>query len=477
MERAEAKLYEQVAGGIARQIREGVLRAGERIPSVRRTSRQQRVSVSTVLQAYFLLENQGLIEARPQSGFYVKPRPAAPPPEPTISAPPASAVRLSSGDLIAEVLASTRDPQVVPLGAAVVSPDLMPAKTLARLTAALARESCAKALGYEFPPGLPALRRQIAKRGLELGWAFKPDEVLVTNGCMEALNLCLRAVAKAGDTVAVESPCYYGILELMESLGLKALELPTHPREGLSLSALTAALRRHKVKALITIPSFLNPLGSCMPEENRRELARLAAKRRLPLIEDDIYGDLYFEANRPKPIAAFDREGWVLFCSSFSKTLASGFRVGWTLPGRFRAEVEKLKRNTTLANATLPQMAVAEYLQSGGYERHLRQLRRALQDNVRRVSEAVARHFPKGTRVSRPEGGYVLWVEFPKGTDALALYRRALAEQISIAPGPIFSAKQKYRNCVRLNCGHPWSDRMDAALRRLGEWLTEDSLK
>ena len=464
----DGRLYERIASRIARRIEEGTLRAGDRIPSVRQTSQQHGVSISTVLQAFFLLENRGLVEARPQSGFYVKPRFKALPVIPKPTTPPTGASRLSISDYIVDVIASTRDPEVVPLGAATICSELLPVAALTRLTSQIARDAREKTLTYDMPPGNPSLRRQISRRTLDWQIPARPEEVLSTCGGTEALNLCLQAVTRPGDTVAIESPCYYGILQILDNLGCKAVEIATDPNEGLSLSSLVSALKRHKVKAVLSISNFNNPLGSCMPDEKKRELVALLSRRRIPLIEDDIYGDLCFGESRPKTAKSFDREGWVLLCSAFSKTLAPGFRVGWTMAGRFRSQIEKLKISGTMATATLPQMVLAEYLQNGGYDRHLRQLRRAIQLQVERCIEAIAAYFPKDTRVTRPAGGCVLWVEFPKKVDALKLHTEALASKISIAPGPIFSPKQKYRNFIRLNAGHPWSERIEGAFRRLG---------
>jgi len=318
------------------------------------------------------------------------------------------------------------------------------------------------------PPGCLALREQLARRSLDWGCPLSPDELIITCGAAEAVSLCLSAVARRGDTVAVESPTYYGILQAIEAQGLRALEIPTHPRLGLELGALEAALHKRKVAAVIVVPSFSNPLGGCMPEENRQRLVALLAARGIPLIEDDIYGDLHFGPVRPRPAKAHDREGLVMLCGSFSKTLAPGYRVGWVAPGRLREKVELLKYSHTMANPTLPSLALAAFLRGGGYDRHLRALRRQLEAQVRRMGEAVGEHFPEGTCVTRPEGGTLLWVELPRQVDALELHTRALAAGIGIAPGPLFSAQKRYGHCIRLSCGFPWSPRLEAALATLG---------
>lgn len=472
-EQGEAHLYDRVAAHIAELIARGTLRPGDRIPSVRRLSRQQRVSVATVLQAYLQLENRGLIEARPQSGHYVRPRRVVELPEPRAARACNSATRVSVKSLVAKVYHATRDPHIIPFGAATPSPELLPTDKLNRILSAIARSAGGAGIGYDAPPGLPALRRQIARRSVEWGCALSADDIVTTVGAMEALHLCLRAVARRGDTVALESPAYYGLLQLIEGLGIRAIEIPSHARTGMDLDVLEEVLSRHRIKACLAIPNFNNPLGSAMPDEAKERLVAMLARREVPLIEDDIYGDLYFGDVRPRPAKAFDRKGLVMLCSSFSKTMAPGYRVGWTAPGRFREEVEQLKFAQSVATATLPQMAIAEFLENGGHEHHLRGMRRRLAAQVARMSEAIAEHFPPGTRISRPAGGFVLWVELPPGASALAVHQRALEHGISIAPGPIFSAKHRFSNYIRINCGYPFSDLMDHAVRTLGRLCAE----
>jgi DNA-binding transcriptional MocR family regulator len=257
-------------------------------------------------------------------------------------------------------------------------------------------------------------------------------------------------------------------LQIIESLGMRVCEIPTDPRDGVCLDKLAQRLTTCRIKACLFTPNFSNPLGSCMPKEKKRELVRLLSSRGIPLIEDDIYGNLAFEQGRPTVAKAFDRDGWVMLCDSFTKTLSPGARVGWVAPGRFRAKVEFLKFVNTSATASLPQMALAEFLQNGGYDHHLRRIRRFYAGQMQRMTEAVIRYFPSGTRVTHPAGGMCLWVELPKKVNALVVYHRALAAGIGIAPGPIFSAKQQFGNFIRLNCGNPWSEQVEAAIRTLG---------
>ncbi len=461
-------LYQQVAAKVERMIRSGTLRPGERIPSVRRASAQHGVSLTTAVQAYIELENRGLIEARPKSGFFVKPQFRAQLLEPVTSRPVHSATLVGVGSLQSRLFDTVRMPDVVPLGAAYPGHENLPTTKLSRMMAATARSAAERGISYDMPPGSEQLRRQIAKRSPDRGLQLSPDDIITTCGGTEALALCLRAVTKSGDVVAVESPTYFGILQLIESLGLKALEIPMHPRDGMDLDTLEHALKRRKIAACLAVPNFSNPLGSLMPDENKRRLVDLLARRHVPLIEDDVNGGLYHRGTRPRVATSYDRGGSVMLCGSFSKTVAPGYRVGWVVPGRYYEKVKGLKLTSTLATASLPQLAIAELMANGGYDHHLRSLRRNLTTQIQQMSEAIAASFPEGTKLTRPGGGFVLWVELPEKVSALELHRRALSEKISIAPGPMFSARQSFGNFIRINCGHPWSGRIEQAVEILG---------
>ena len=461
-------LYEQVAAKIEKLIRAGTLLVGERIPSVRRASVQHGVSVTTAVQAYRALENRGVIEARPKSGFYVRSLVRERALEPAVSHPSRAATSVGVGSLQARLFDAARMPDVIPLGAAYPGPEVLPVTPLNRILASVARSAGGRGISYDMPPGSEALRRQIARRSIDWGCALSPDDLITTCGGTEALQLCLRAVTKAGDLVAVESPTYFGILQVIEELGLRALEIPMHPRNGMDLDALDRALRSKRVAACLAVPNFSNPLGSLMPEASKQRLVELLASHRVPLIEDDINGDLIHEGDRPRVARSYEGAGNVLLCGSFSKTIAPGYRVGWVAPGRHYERVKALKITSTLATATLPQLALAEFVAHGGYDHHLRSLRRHFAGQIQRMSEAIADAFPREIKISRPIGGFVLWVELPKAVSALDLHRRALIDKISIAPGPMFSARQDFQNFIRLNCGHPWASQTQRAVEILG---------
>ena len=462
--------YERLAADIGDLIRSGTLRPGDRVPSVRRMSASRGVSMPTVLQAYRLLEARRLIGARPQSGFYVLPpqsRPALTKHEPTSTLPEPGVV--TTGDLIMRVLEMVANPTLVPLGTALPAEELLPTAALARALRGVTRQQTRDARALVTPSGSEALRRQIAKRALDAGDAVAPDDIVVTCGCAEALSLCLRALTRPGDTVAVEAPAYFGTLQALEVLGLRALEIPVDPESGLRVEALAEALSRTRIAALVVTPNIHNPLGCIMSDMRKRELVSVLAEYGVPAIEDDTYGELAFGDARPRSLRAFDRAGLVLTCGSFSKTLAPDYRVGWVIPGAHRERVLHLKLATTAATAVPPQLALATYLASGGYEQHLRRLRRSLRGTVERFSFEIAERFPEGTRISRPAGGYLLWVQLPEDVDTVALQRRAIRRGLSVAPGPAFSASGAFVNCVRINAGHPWSSRTRDALDLLAE--------
>lgn len=462
-------LYEKLANEIAKSIRDGVLRVGDKLPSVRDACSSRGVSPSTVFQAYYLLEARGLVRARPRSGYYVNARDDSLPPEPDTSRPDGESTELAISERIFDILDSVRNRDVTPLGSAFPSPLLFPLPRLAQaMSAHLKRQDPLDTI-EDLSPGNPGLRRQIALRYLIAGINVPANDIVVTNGALEALNLCLQAVAEPGDTVIVEAPTFYGALQALERHGLKALEVPTHPRTGVDLEAMETAIKRHRPKACWLMTQFQNPLGSLMPEEKKRQLVELLARHEIALIEDDVYGELYFGAARPVPAKAFDKHGLVLHCSSFSKCLAPGYRIGWASAGRYTQRVQRLKLSSTLSASGPAQGALAEYLEQGGYDRHLRRLRETLQAQQDLMANAIAREFPAGTRVTRPQGGFFLWLEMPAAVDALALHRQALARGISVAPGPIFSASGQFGNALRLNYGHPWDDGKADAIRVLGE--------
>lgn len=473
MRRAKITLYEEVAAKVEGLIADGTLRAGDKIPSVRGLHQQFSVSISTVLEAYRLLEDRGLVEARPKSGYYVKPSTTLP--EEPRSANPPRRPRKVQGSMAYRLMSEVTKPDLVKLGAAVPHPDLLPTQTFRRKLADAMRSDPELFHGYAVDSGYLPFRRQVARRMMSAGCALAPEDIVVTSGAQEAVYLSLRAVTEPGDTVIVESPTYYGLLETLEVLHLRALAVRTDPREGIDLDALDEALASSSVAAVALVTNHSNPLGAVMSDTKKRDLVSLLAHYEVPLVEDDIFGELPFEGSRPKAVKAFDDDEWVLYCSSFSKTVSPGIRIGWAAPGRWFEDVARLKRVMNTASAAGPQMALARFLKEGGYDRHLRKLRRTYRDNVRNMTASIATHFPEGTRVTRPAGGHLLWVEMPRKVDSMRLYEQASRHKISLAPGTMFSATGRYSHYMRLNAGLPWSEKLEDAIATLGRLTTRQT--
>jgi DNA-binding transcriptional MocR family regulator len=469
---SELYRYEKLAGRVRKLIEKGTYRPGDRIPSVRQMSKQEGVSISSVLQAYLQLESAGVIEARPQSGYYVSQPAASPLPEPEISSPGLDPSHVNLHDLMMMLMRDTLNPGLVQLGAAMPNLELLPTERMNRIMAGLARKASKDMHQYQLPPGMEELRIQIAKRAVNSGCQLSPNDIVITSGGTEAIDICLHAVCKPGDIVAIESPMYFGTLQIIEVHGLRALEIPTNPREGISLEALQFAIEHNPIKAVLTISNFSNPLGSCIPDEKKKELVELLTRYDIPLIDNDVSGEIYFTERRPLVTKAFDTKGLVMLCSSFSKDISPSLRVGWVAPGRYKNAVEWLKFTLSASAPTLAQLAIAEFMETGGYDHQLRRLRREYASNVSLLSQAVTRAFPAGTRVTRPSGGFVLWVQLPETVDSLDLYAHALKGGITITPGHLFSPTNQFRNFIRLNAA-AWNLPIERAVDRLGKMVAE----
>jgi DNA-binding transcriptional MocR family regulator len=467
MQPVPAYRYEELAGFITGLVRNGTLPPGSRAPSLRQICKQRRISLTAALQAYRLLEDRGVLEARPQSGYYVRggqvslQLPAA-------TRPPGKATNVALSGVVLELLEYAADPRFVPLGCAIPSTDLLAAGRLDRFLARAARVKGVEYNTYSSLKGDLHLRQEIARRALRWGQALPPENIAITCGCTEALTLALKAVTRPGDTVAIESPTYFGLLHTLRALDLKVLELPTDAASGIDLSALERALVGGAITACLFSSSFNNPLGCTMPVEKKLAVLDLLSKHDVPLIEDDIYGDIHFGEQRPQPFMALDRTGNTLYCSSFSKTIAPGYRIGWIAAGRYLPKVLEHKFALTLCGPALPQLALADFLSSGSYDSHLRRIRRVFASNMEHMLRTIQDSFPKGTRASRPAGGFVLWVELPKSINTSQLFRAALDNGICFAPGPVFSTTGRYSHCMRISCGHNWDSRIEKGLRTLG---------
>lgn len=462
------KLYEQLADTLGQRIEQGYFQSGDKLPSIRNLAQEHGVSISTVQEAYRLLEDRGLAAPRPKSGYYVAPRVELPP-LPSMTDTVQRPLKISQWEAVLHMM--SRDEQAHVTYLSVATPDLTAPtlKPIQTIMSDLFKTVGLRGLAYDRLHGAHELRLQVARLAIDSGCQLSPDEIVITTGCQEALSVCLKSVAEAGDTIVVDSPAFFGSLQAIEANGLQALEIPTHPETGMSMEALELALEQWPVKAILSTPTFNNPVGHTMPDENKQRMLALAKKYDIPIIEDDIYGDLCYSYPRPRSIKSFDKEGRVLLCSSASKTMAPGLRVGWVAPGQYLRQVMHMKYVSSMSSTTLPQLAVAEFIAQGGYERHLRKIRAQYRQNRDRMLEWISCYFPEGTRASKPEGGFVLWVELPEPIDSEQLNERCLENGVAVAPGPLFSAQAKHRNFIRLNYASDMPELMQKAIKVVGE--------
>lgn len=461
-------LYQQVIDFIERQQSNGLLTPGDKLPSLRKLAGQLSISVPTVKQAYIELERRGLICARPQSGYYLKAQQAKNLQPMPAKWSPGSPIDLNCRSLIEQVYEAVHLPDVVPLGISNPVNAHPPDKALARLMRSVISKVADRAVSYGPTSGDPKLRSQLAFRYQALGIEVSPNDLLITNGAQEALSIALQCVAKAGDVIAIESPCFFGMIELIESLGMRALEIYTCPEDGVCLKALASALSEHSVKACMFSSAINNPLGSMMADEQRQALVTLLEQNDIPLIEDDVYGELYFTETKPKLAQLYSTKGLVLTCSSFSKTAAPGYRVGWLVAGRFEEAAKRIKHAQSCSTAMLPQWTLMEYLLSGDYDRHLTLLRKKLLFNAERMRAHIAECFPDDICISQPQGGSVLWLRCPAHINTTILFKEAVSAGVSFAPGEIFSVSGKYTNYLRISYGVKWSEKIEQAIATLG---------
>ncbi|MEM1124255.1 MAG: PLP-dependent aminotransferase family protein [Bacteroidota bacterium] len=435
--------YDQIAKQLENSILANTLKVGEKLPSVRLMSKQQQVSPTTIFKAYYQLEAKGLIEVRPKSGYYVKFRHEERPQISSKKEGQPSIKSVNTSEIIRE-LEELRDCEnIIRLSSSVPSPQLLPLAKLNKSVAEAMRDEKNFLLKYTHPQGNRELRRMLAQQALNWGGNFTPDELVITSGCLEALNIALMILTHPDEVIAIDELTYFSIHETVERLGLKAVSIP-NTSNGLDLDFLRKAIDKYPIKAGLFVTNFHNPTGACLPDSHKKELVELFTEKQIPLIEDDIYGELYFGKSRPSTCKFYDREGWVLYCSSLSKTIAPGYRIGYCQPGRFLEQFAHRKRVLSVATSSLPQAALLNFLKKGRYDFHLRKLRKALHTQALRYSQCVLQYFPVGIYFSVPSGGFNLWIEFPKGFDSYQLFRAAKDQQISIAPGQIFSVEPTF---------------------------------
>ena len=456
--------YEELAKDIRTQIANNTWRSGEKIPSVRMSCRNYNVSNSTVLQAYQLLESEGWIIAKPQSGYFVAPKVDG-----VDYQPPVAREKKAINDRLFDFLKSSSAEGIVPFGSAFPDPDLFPLPTLTRNLASAGRKMTGASVINNLPPGSESLRRQIAQRYLQQGISVNHQDIVITSGAMEALNLSLQTVTQSGDHVVIESPAFYGALQAVERLGLKPIEVDVCPVNGLDMEQFESVLKNNNVKACWLMTTFQNPTGTSLSDEAKRRVVEIAEQHNTYIIEDDVYGDLYHEGHKPKPLKAFDKTDSVLLCGSYSKSLCPGYRVGWVVNARSNDAIQKLQLLSTLSSSAPVQLGVAHFLTHESYDNHLRKLRKSLLERKARFIEIIKQYFPHSIKIEDPAGGYFIWIRFNSGFDSQQLHQLAIAQGISVASGDLFSEQGRADNAIRLNFSYELTQEREYALVLLGK--------
>ena len=468
--------FRQVMDVIVNMVQNEVLKPGDKVPSLRKMSEDQSVSISTVMQAYMELESVGMLEAKPQSGFYVSKGTYKQTEHITKTKPSRKPVQVTKSQHITKILLDMVNPEIIPLGCGIPSIDLLPEKDLLSIMKKVLNMHSRSNIEYGDTQGSKFFRQQIAYYMNMNGNSVHSDNIIVTNGASEGMSLALRALTSPGDLILMESPSYFGFMHLLETSKVFAMELPTCPEWGIEVDDLHQAVKKYGVKAVLLQPNYGNPLGHTYPEEIKKEIVEICSKYNVPIIEDDINGDFAHNGKRGSNLKKYDTDGNVIHISSFSKTISSGLRIGWVEAGKYFDQILRQKIASSLATSEINQLTIAHYLASGKYPRHMRKMNNAIKGQIESFKMKILKYFPEGTKVSEPEGGFVLWVELPEGTDTGVVFERAVEEKISFTPGGIFTTQERYNNCMRINCGYPVDERIERGIARLGE-LCEENLR
>lgn len=462
-------LYLKIANAVTEQIKSETLQFGDRLPSLRSAQKLYNVSLNTVKQAYMELESRSLVESRPKYGYYVSQTSQR-----KLALPSVAKMKVSEGentpeDLIGKVFGTIAGTDVTQFALGIPGKSLLPVAQMKKCMINVIKSKHDSGTNYEPVQGSEKLRREIAKWSIVMEGKITEDDLVITSGAMNGVYNCLMAVTKPGDCVAVESPVYFGILQAIQLLGLKAVEIPTHPITGVDLDALKKVLP--KLSACCFVVNYNNPLGFQMPDDNKKELVKMLTEHNVPLVEDDVYGNIYFGAGRPKPCKFYDEAGIVMWVGSVSKTLAPGYRVGWVAPEKFKEKIIRQKLVQTVSSPSLFSDVIADFLEHGRYDHHLRMFRKKLYANYLQIQKSVTQYFPDNTKISEPKGGFMLWLELDKRICTEDLYDEAVSQKVNFAPGRMFSQYNQYQNCMRLNYALEWTDRVESDLEKLGKMI------
>jgi len=439
--------YKKLAQLLIDQIHDGRLQQGQRLPSLRRLAQQHQVSLTTALNCYHRLEELGFASAQPQSGFYV----ASPLVQQQLPEQPQF---VSSAQP-----AKFREPLQVlagPLGVSQLAPELLPTQALQKSLRKASRQLAQQLHRYPDSQGESALRQALVEHFARYSFAFSAEQLVITNGCLDAVRTAVEVTTKPGQAVAVSSPCFNGLLQLLTQLGREVVEIPS-TESGIDIAQLEHHMQRGSIAACLLSANHMNPTGLCLSAEQKQRLAQLAKQYQIAIIEDDIFLELSQRREPPLPIKHWDSHGYVLWCGSVSKTLSAGLRLGWCLPGRYLERYKQMRRWQNFGVSSPIQFAIADFIRSQNYHRHLQLLRPKLAQQICLYRQLLSERLPDSARISCPEGGLVLWLQLP-GLDSVLLAKLAQQLAIDLRLGVEFTSRTLYQDFLRLNCGWPLVD-------------------
>ncbi|ENV17030.1 aminotransferase-like domain-containing protein [Acinetobacter guillouiae] len=453
---------EQLAHSLKLLIENGTWKAHEKLPSLRQQVEQSGLSLITVMNAYQELEAQGLIYSKEKSGYFVVEQSSD---HPTTLHVINETVEINS--IVFKYLKSTQSEHIIPLGSAFPNSQLLYSAKLIQTLGQLARQRRSYEQTPSLPPGNYQLRKIIAQKYAMQGIPTDPSDIVITSGGLDALNLSLQALTQAGDYILLQQTIFYGAWQAAERLGLKVITIPEHPEHGIDLDAFEQAILKYPIKVCLMMLNGQNPIGFTVSDEIKLKLAKLLNQYQIYLIEDDVYEELYYDQKKPLSMKYFDQQNWVLHCSSFSKTLGAGFRIGWVYAGKFSEHIQHTQLMSTLSVNSFIQNALVEYLSHRHYEKHLKTLRSTLQRYKKQYFNYLKTHLPEQCHVNYYPSGYFLWIELPEQVDSNEIYQRMLEHGISVAPSSLFNISNQQNHFIRMNCSFEMNEKIQNALNQL----------
>lgn len=463
--------YEQIIEHINISIKNKVLPEGAKLPSLRHICNQFTCSMSVAMQAYSELEMQGTITSIEKSGFFVIPAKTKELPLPQKAPHTLKITTPKTKPIISRVVDLSNNSSIISLGAGIPDKTILPLNKLNKIITRNTKEKPELLCTYTSGKGNLNLRNALISFLFKRGVIANSEDIIITNGCMEALSLAIRATTKENDIVAIENPVFFGLINLLRQLKRKVIEIPTDISTGINLDILEKVVKSNDVKICLVSSVFQNPLGFIMPEENKQKIVSLSKKFKFTIIEDDIYSETGFIQKTYRPISAYDNSNNVIYCSSFSKSISPGIRIGWIIPKKYIDICENMKFAESIGGPNLLQASMADFLTEGSYDYFIKHFRKKLANQMYAIKDAIKNYFPKNIKISNPHGGYFLWVELPSHIDSLKLFEEAITQGVSIVPGIAFTTTNRYRNCIRISAGAPVTEKTLTAISILGDLI------